>query len=69
MPRCDLLAWILIVKLAPTYYRKLDRLLTDTGRYRELPCWRKSFKRVWRKLEKTPITLPVNPAYQTDAKK
>ncbi|KAJ7043906.1 hypothetical protein C8F04DRAFT_894863, partial [Mycena alexandri] len=22
MPRCDLLAWILIVKLAPTYYRK-----------------------------------------------
>ncbi|KAJ7220474.1 hypothetical protein GGX14DRAFT_674827 [Mycena pura] len=25
MPRCDLLAWILIVKLAPSYYRKLDR--------------------------------------------
>ncbi|KAJ7336982.1 hypothetical protein DFH08DRAFT_656040, partial [Mycena albidolilacea] len=23
MPRCDLLAWILIVKLAPTFYRKL----------------------------------------------
>ncbi|KAJ6552665.1 hypothetical protein DFH09DRAFT_925044 [Mycena vulgaris] len=69
MPRCDLLAWILIVKLAPTYYRKLDRLLTDTGRYRELPSWRKSFKRTWRKLEKTPITLPVNPAYKTDAKK
>ncbi|KAJ7642146.1 hypothetical protein FB45DRAFT_365933 [Roridomyces roridus] len=69
MPRCDLLAWILVVKLAPNYYRKLDRLLTDTGRYRELPCWRKDFKRAWRKLEKTPITLPVNEAYRTDAKK
>ncbi|KAJ7307825.1 hypothetical protein DFH08DRAFT_975430 [Mycena albidolilacea] len=69
MPRCDLLAWILIVKLAPSYYLKLARLLTDTGRYRELPCWRKAFKRVWRRLEKTPITLPVNPAYKTDAKK
>ncbi|KAJ7757209.1 hypothetical protein DFH07DRAFT_742226, partial [Mycena maculata] len=33
MPCCDLLAWILIVKLAPTYYRKLEWLLTDTGRY------------------------------------
>ncbi|KAJ6602810.1 hypothetical protein DFH09DRAFT_1270635 [Mycena vulgaris] len=69
MPRCDLLAWILIVKLAPTFYRKLDRLLTDTGRYRELSSWRKDFKRAWRRLERTPITLPVNPAYKTDAKK
>ncbi|KAF7368182.1 SWIM-type domain-containing protein [Mycena venus] len=69
MPRCDLLAWILIVKLAPNYYRTLDRLLTDTGRYRELPSWRQNFKKVWRKLEKTPITLTVNPAYKTDAKK
>ncbi|KAJ6558978.1 hypothetical protein B0H10DRAFT_2369275 [Mycena sp. CBHHK59/15] len=69
MPRCDLLVWILIVKLAPTYYRKLDRLLTNTGRYRELPSWCKGFKRTWRKLEKMPITLPVNPAYKTDAKK
>ncbi|KAJ7810160.1 hypothetical protein B0H14DRAFT_2524426 [Mycena olivaceomarginata] len=69
MPRCDLLAWILIVKLAPTFYRKLDQLLTDTGQYRELPCWRKDFKREWRKLETKPITLPVNPAYRTDVKK
>ncbi|KAJ7934660.1 hypothetical protein B0H13DRAFT_2305445 [Mycena leptocephala] len=69
MPRCDLLAWILIVKLAPSYYRKLDQMLTDTGRYRELPCWRKDFKRAWRRLERTSITLPVNPAYKTDAKK
>ncbi|KAJ7086004.1 hypothetical protein B0H15DRAFT_950602 [Mycena belliarum] len=69
MPRCDLLAWILIVKLAPSFYLKLDRLLTDTGRYRELPSWRKAFKREWRVLEKRPITLPVNDAYKTDAKK
>ncbi|KAJ6617365.1 hypothetical protein B0H10DRAFT_1760364, partial [Mycena sp. CBHHK59/15] len=33
MPQCDLLVWILVAKLAPCYYRKLDRLLTDTGRY------------------------------------
>lgn len=69
MPRCDFLVWIIIVKLAPSYYRKLDRLLTDTGRYRMLPCWRKDFKRVWRRLERAAITLPVNPAYKTDVKK
>ncbi|KAJ7665848.1 hypothetical protein DFH06DRAFT_1127051 [Mycena polygramma] len=40
-----------------------------TGRYRELPAWRKQFKHAWRKLEKTPITLSVNPVYKTDAKK
>lgn len=48
MPHSDpgLLVWILVVKLAPTYYRKLNRLLTETGsgRYRELPSWRKGFK-------------------------
>ncbi|KAJ6578624.1 hypothetical protein B0H10DRAFT_2236088 [Mycena sp. CBHHK59/15] len=69
MPRFDLLAWILIVKLAPTFYRKLEWLLTDTGRYRELPSWRKDFKRVWKKLESTPITIPMNPAYKMDTKK
>ncbi|KAJ7852750.1 hypothetical protein B0H13DRAFT_2581548 [Mycena leptocephala] len=68
MPRCDLLAWILVVKLAPTYYRKLDRLLTHTGRYCELPAWRKTFKREWRKLEKKPITLAVNRACVQDGR-
>ncbi|KAJ6473033.1 hypothetical protein C8R45DRAFT_1163371 [Mycena sanguinolenta] len=58
IPRCDLLAWILIVKLLP-----------HTGHYRELPSWRKGFKKVWRKLEKTPITIPVNPAHKTDTTK
>ncbi|KAJ7770318.1 hypothetical protein B0H14DRAFT_3509325 [Mycena olivaceomarginata] len=47
---CDFLAWILVVKLAPSYYRK-------------------DFKRMWKKLGKKPITLPVNPAYKTDTKK
>ncbi|KAG6904693.1 hypothetical protein DXG01_007854, partial [Tephrocybe rancida] len=69
MPRCDLLAWILVVKLAPTYYRKLNRLLTETGRYRELPSWRKGFKREWKKLAKTPISMPLNGAYRPDPKR
>jgi hypothetical protein len=64
MPRCDLLVWILIVKLAPTYYRKLERLLTDTARYRELPSWRKRFKR--KKLWKT---MRVDQTYRPDGKR
>ncbi|KAJ7214419.1 hypothetical protein GGX14DRAFT_360171 [Mycena pura] len=50
-PRIDLLVWILVTKLAPTYYRKLDNLFIDTGRYRELMSWRKTFKAEWRKAE------------------
>ncbi|KAG6867397.1 hypothetical protein C0993_003278 [Termitomyces sp. T159_Od127] len=42
--RVDLLMWILVIKLAPTYYRKLDLVFDSTGQYRELPTWRKSFK-------------------------
>ena len=44
--------WILVSKLAPLCYRKLNRLLIDTGRYHELPSWRNGFKEEWRKLEK-----------------
>ncbi|EAU90664.2 hypothetical protein CC1G_03933 [Coprinopsis cinerea okayama7 len=66
MPRCDLLAWILVTKLAPTYYRKLARVFTDTGRYRELASWRKDFKKRWRALETRPITQPMNDAYRPD---
>ncbi|KAJ7850525.1 hypothetical protein B0H14DRAFT_3664816 [Mycena olivaceomarginata] len=58
LPRCDFLAWILVVKLAPSYYRKLNSILTVSGRYRELPAWRQDFKRMWKKLGKKPITLP-----------
>ncbi|KAJ7347419.1 hypothetical protein DFH08DRAFT_699484 [Mycena albidolilacea] len=69
LPRCDFLAWILVVKLAPSYYRKINSILTVSGRYRELPAWRQDFKRMWKKLGKKPITIPVNPAYKTDTKK
>ncbi|KAG6847469.1 hypothetical protein H0H93_007956 [Arthromyces matolae] len=69
LPRCDLLVWILITKLAPSYYRKLAQALVETGRYRELPSWRKGFKKIWRKLEKTSITEPMNDAYRPDNQK
>jgi hypothetical protein len=67
MPRCDLLVWIIVTKLAPCYYIKLDRLLIQTGRYRELCSWRKDFKKEWRSLEKRQITLPLNNAYNPNA--
>ncbi|KAF5324409.1 hypothetical protein D9619_011185 [Psilocybe cf. subviscida] len=69
MPRCDLLVWILVSKLASTYYSKLTNLLTSTGRYRELCSWRKDFKREWKKLEKRDITLPINDAYRPNVRK
>ncbi|KIM74969.1 hypothetical protein PILCRDRAFT_79546, partial [Piloderma croceum F 1598] len=68
-PRLDLLVWILITKLAPNYYRKLDLLLNDTGHYRELPSWRKSFKREWKKSANTPIEMPINPKYRPDVQR
>ena len=64
MPRCDLLVWILVTKLVPTYYRKLDLLLKESARYLELLSWHKGFKKIWRKLEETPITIPINDAYR-----
>jgi len=68
-PRLDLLVWILIKKLAPTYYRKLDQLVHNTGQFRELPSWRKAFKSEWKKLAKTPIDMPINPKYRPDSLK
>ncbi|KAJ7479127.1 hypothetical protein FB451DRAFT_1450936 [Mycena latifolia] len=64
MPCLDLLVWILVKKLAPTYYRKLDHYLVDTGRYRELPSWRKDFKLLWNKALKTPITTDPDRLYK-----
>ncbi|KAJ7208035.1 hypothetical protein GGX14DRAFT_567335 [Mycena pura] len=61
-PRVDFLVWILITKLAPTYYCKLDNLFIDTGRYRELMSWRKTFKAEWRSAE----TRPVNKSREED---
>ncbi|KAJ6605575.1 hypothetical protein DFH09DRAFT_1067827 [Mycena vulgaris] len=49
MPRLDLLVWILVKKLAPSYYRKLDTMFVETGRFRELASWRKAFKREWKR--------------------
>lgn len=69
LPRLDLLAWVLITKLAPTYYRKLEVMLNDTGRFRELPKWRKDFKIHWQKAMRTAITMPLNERYRPDAKR
>ena len=55
-----------MVKLAPTYYRKLDLAFIDIGRYHELPVWRKDFKAAWKKAKKTAITLPLNEKYRPD---
>ena len=68
-PRLDLLVWILIIKLARSYYRKLDQMVDDTGRYRKLPSWRKAFKRAWKKAAKTPITMPLNDKYRPNIQK
>ncbi|KAH9018366.1 hypothetical protein EDB83DRAFT_2232093, partial [Lactarius deliciosus] len=41
-------------------------VLIDTGRYRELPKWRKDFKSEWNKAMRTPITMPLNEKYKPD---
>ena len=69
LPRLDLLAWVLITKLAPTYYQKLEVMLNDIGRFRELPKWRKDFKFEWIKAMKTQITMPMNEKYRPDIKR
>ena len=69
LPRVDLLAWVLITKLAPTYYRKLEVMLNDMGRFRELPKWRKDFKFEWQKAMRTAITMPLNERYRPDVKR
>ena len=69
LPRIDLLAWILITKLAPTYYQKLEVMLNDIGRFRELPKWRKDFKAEWIKAMRAQITMPMNERYRPDIKR
>lgn len=56
----------MITKLAPTYYRKLQVRLTDIGRFRELPDWRKAFKQEWNRCLKVDISNPINPQYRPD---
>jgi hypothetical protein len=69
LPQLDLLAWVLITKLVPTYYRKLDVMLNDIGHFCELATWRKEFKREWKKAMKTPIMMPLNERYRPDVKR
>ncbi|TFK31130.1 hypothetical protein BDQ12DRAFT_619513, partial [Crucibulum laeve] len=63
LPHLDLLAWVLIVKLASTYYHKLDMMLNDIGYFCTLPKWRKEFKMEWKKAATMPITLSLNDSY------
>ncbi|KIM76281.1 hypothetical protein PILCRDRAFT_98766 [Piloderma croceum F 1598] len=41
----------------------------NTGRFCELPSWRKAFKREWKKLANTPMETPINPKYRPDSLK
>ena len=67
LPRLDLLVWVLITRLAPTYYQKLEVMLNDIGRFCELPKWRKDFKTDWIIAMRTQITMPLNKKYHPDA--
>ena len=44
-------------------------MLNDIGRFRELPAWRKDFKREWKNAMKKPITMPLNERYRPDVKR
>ena len=63
LPHVNLLVWIMITKLAPRYYQKIDVILNNTGCFQELPSWRHNFKAAWKKAMKTPITMPLNERY------
>ncbi|KAJ3738441.1 hypothetical protein DFH05DRAFT_1408816 [Lentinula detonsa] len=40
--------------------------MQNTGRYQDLPTWRKAFEKEWKKCADTPITLPLNLKYRPD---
>lgn len=63
LPHLDLLMWVLIMKLVPMYYRKLEVMLNNIGHFHELPAWRKDFKREWKKAMKMLVTLLLNERY------
>jgi hypothetical protein len=62
-PRIDYLAWVLNVKLGPTYIQHLDLRITNLVRSRGLAAWRQSFRSEWRRCQSAKITLPLNPRY------
>ena len=60
----DLLIWVHLDKVGPSFERKLDEQLRYSGRHRNLPRWRKAFKAEWHRCEKSPISDPNgNPKY------
>ncbi|KAH8976424.1 hypothetical protein EDB86DRAFT_2840982 [Lactarius hatsudake] len=66
LPHVDLLVWVLVTKLGPMYYRKLDVVLNNIGCFHKLPWWRRDFKFEWNKATRTPITMPLNEKYKPD---
>jgi len=64
LPHLDLLVWVLVKKLVPTYSSKLTVMLTDIGHFHELLRWRHNFKAEWMKALRTLITMPMNERYQ-----
>uniref|UniRef100_A0A0W0FLP9 SWIM-type domain-containing protein n=1 Tax=Moniliophthora roreri TaxID=221103 RepID=A0A0W0FLP9_MONRR len=66
-PHLDLLVWIIVTKLGPTYLQKLKNLTSEHGQiYRDPAAWRKPFKKEWQHCEQKEITLPINPKYRPD---
>jgi hypothetical protein len=48
-PRLDLLIWIIMTRLVPTFSRKLGYLRRSLVRYREPLSWRKALKSEWKR--------------------
>ncbi|ESK85102.1 hypothetical protein Moror_3617 [Moniliophthora roreri MCA 2997] len=63
-PRVDLLIWILVKKLGPTYEQKLAQTVGNIGRYCDMASWRKPFKAKWKRCEAADIPRPINSKYK-----
>ena len=58
--------WILVSRLAPTYYQKLDMLQIETSRYRESSSWWKDFRKMWCKhLSQSQSTTHIGQMYKS----
>jgi hypothetical protein len=65
-PRLDLLLWILVEKLAPTYQPKLNALQSN-GRHRHRPAWRKAMKAEFRRCARAKLGCDLEDSlYVTD---
>ena len=56
----DLLVWILVAKLAPEYYKRIEWVLNPISHFRDESSWRKEFKRQWKSCLTKSTTLDVN---------